>query len=450
MTPNSGAPAPGSPDDYSTPDAEYADSPAPAQAVVAYGAADAAYIPAHDSTTPAAPLKLPTTPARANAAMVALSAAAFLFVTNEIAPLGLIARIAEDLGRSQSQVGFLTTAFAVVVMVASIPVARLTTAWSRKHVIVTALAVWTLGTVMVLLSQGFAQLLIGRGITGLAHALFWAVATPAVAGMFPPEIRGRCVARLLLGASGAGVVGLPLATWLGQATTWRVPFLVLACGGALLTLVLLFVMPSFKTKEGTAERGQYPSKRRYLRVLAVTLLTTASMATTFTYITPFFVDVSGFAESTVPILLAIGGAVGVVSMWLVGRYLDRYPIRAVAVGLALLIGMWSGFAVLGQFPVVAIAMIMVQGFGWSILVAAMINWAIRHTPWTTDIGVATYNSTFNAGNVVGSVLGAGLLAWLGAQWLPVASLILVLGAAILVWQVGPVRNFRWRTALARR
>jgi predicted MFS family arabinose efflux permease len=79
-------------------------------------------------------------------------------------------------------------------------------------------------------------------------------------------------------------------------------------------------------------------------------------------------------------------------------------------------------------------MLVLQGFGWSILVAALVNWALRHTPWASDIGNGAYASAFNAGNVVGSLLGAGILAWWGAQWLPYASFTLTLIAAFLVWR----------------
>src|SRR5690554_6482873 len=78
------------------------EGPAPATAVVAYGAGDAGAIPAPSP----APVKLPTTPGRARASLFALSVMAFLVVTNEIAPIGLIKRIAEDIGRSESEVGF--------------------------------------------------------------------------------------------------------------------------------------------------------------------------------------------------------------------------------------------------------------------------------------------------------------------------------------------------------
>ncbi|WP_203652798.1 MFS transporter [Demequina activiva] len=393
-----------------------------------------------------APVSTPVSPRRANAALVALGASAFIVVTNEIAPLGLINRMATDLDVSPSTIGYLTTVFAIVVMVSTVPLTLLTTRLPRRALISATMAFWTVGVVVVATAGSFAQLMGGRVITAMGHALFWAIVTPAAAGMFAPEVRGRSVSRLMLGASGAGVIGLPAATWIAQSADWRVPFVALGVAGVVLAVAIAILMPSAGSESSAAARGDFPSLRRFLRVLTVALLTTGAMSLTWTYITPYFVDVSGFAESSVPALLALGGAVGVIAMWLVGRFLDRWPVRSVAVGQGLLAAMWLGLALLGGFKAGAIAMIVLQGFAWSILVAAMVNWAMRHTPWKSDIGVGAYASTFNAGNAVGSVVGASLLAWVGAQWLPVASLVLTLAAAVLVWLVAPEAS----RALARR
>ncbi len=141
---------------------------------------------------------------------------------------------------------------------------------------------------------------------------------------------------------------------------------------------------------------------------------------------------AGFADDTVSTLLFVGGLTGVVTTWLVARFLDRWPVKAVAVGLALILVMWTGLAVGGQFKPIAVAMIALQGVSWSILVIAMINWALRHSPWTVDIGNATYATLFNAGNVVGSRVGAIMLGVWGARWLPVASMLLIAVALTLV------------------
>ncbi len=390
--------------------------------------------------------KSPTSPGRAMATLVAMAVSAFMIVTNEIAPLGLIRLMATDLNRTESEIGLLTTVFALVAMVSTVPLALLTTRLPRRPLIVATLTFWSAGALVMATADNFAQVLGGRVITAMGHALFWAVVTPAAASMFAPHLRGRSVTRLMLGASGAGVIGLPASTWLAQQTDWRLPFWIVGIGGIVMAISIAFLMPSFRTEEGSVVRGDVPSLGRFVRVLVVVLLTAGSMATTWTYITPFFIEVSGFAEETVPLLLALAGAVGVVAMWLTGKFLDRWPVKAIAVGEAGLIVLWLGLAVFGQFKVAAIAMLIMQGLAWSLLVAAMLNWALRHTPWRSDIGAAAQAGTFNAGNAVGSALGGGMLAWWGAQWLPWASAAMVVVAGILVWAVAPEAS----RALARR
>ena len=72
-------------------------------AAPAPGASASAVIP-HDEPA-AAVWSAPTSPRRAVAALVMLALAAFVIVTNEIAPQGLIRLMAADLGRSESALG---------------------------------------------------------------------------------------------------------------------------------------------------------------------------------------------------------------------------------------------------------------------------------------------------------------------------------------------------------
>ena len=401
-------------------------------AAPAPGASASAVIP-HGKPTPGT-WTAPASPKRAVAALVMLALCAFVIVTNEIAPQGLIRLMAADLGTSESAMGLATTVFAVTIMIATLPLALLTTKLPRRPVVVVVMLWWSAGTLVVATADTFTQLLVGRVLSGMGQALFWAVAAPAVASMFAPHLRGRSVTRLMLGASAAGVIGLPMSTWLGQNTDWQVPFAIVALGGLVLAVGLAFIMPTLRPSERPTTRGDVPSLRHFIRVLVVVFLATASMAVTWTYITPFFVEVAGFDEETVPLLLALGGAVGVVAMWLAGRYLDRWPVKSVVVGLAGMLIAWALLALLGSFKVAIIGAVVMQGTSWSLLVAAMLNWALRHTPWSSDIGAGAQASSFNAGMAGGSILGAGMLAWWGAQSLPFASagLVVIAGALVLI------------------
>lgn len=421
----------------------------PKHAYAAAVSGDALFIPdgdmvatgasAHgDSGGPDVPTAPPVSPGRANATLVALAISAFLIVSNEVAPMGLIKTMAADLGRSEAELGMTATVFAIATMVATLPLALLTTRLIRRWVIVGTMAFWSVGALVAAVTQTYEGLLASRVLTGMGHALFWAVVTPAAAGMFPAARRGKSVARLLLGASAAGVIGLPAETYLAQQIGWHAPFWIIASGGALMAITVAILMPSFRTQQSTVPRGDVPSMRRFIRIMIITVLTTWAMSMSWTFFATLVSDVTGFADGTVPVLLFIGGLVGVATTWMVARYVDRWPVKSVVVGQALLALMWLGLSLGIDSKVAVVSMICLQGLSWSILVVAMVNWALRHTPWTSDIGNGTYATIFNMGNAIGSSLGAVILGVWSARWLPVGSFGLQVAALTLVLTISGV------------
>ncbi len=386
--------------------------------------------------TPGVPTAPPVSPGRANATLVALAVCAFLMVSNEIAPMGLLPTMAADLGRSEEQLGMVVTVFALATMIATMPLARLTTHMIRRWVIAATMAFWALGALVAATTASYEALLASRVLTGFAHALFWAVVTPAAAGMFPAARRGKSVARLILGGSAAGVIGLPAETMLAQSVGWHAPFWILAAGGAVMAVTIAILMPSFRTQQSTLPRGDVPSLSRFIRILFITTLTTWSLSMTWTFFASIFTDVTDFADGTVPILLFVGGVVGVGATLMIARYVDRWPVKSVAVGQSLLLLMWLGLSVGIHSKGVVVAMICLEGLAWSVTVVAMVNWALRHTPWTSDLGNGAYATVFNLGNALGSRLGAVIVGAWGARWLPVGSFGLNLAALVLILTVG--------------
>ena len=373
----------------------------------------------------------PVSHGRAIAALTVLALAAFVFVTAEVLPLGLMTPIASGLGVAESTVGLLITIQAAVVVLGSVPLAAAAKRLRPRTALLISLAVFAAGLAVSATAQSFAQLATGRGISAVAHALVWAVVTPAAAGMFAPEVRGRMVSRLLLGGSGAGVIGLPATTWLAQQVGWQAAYWVLLGASALLLVGLVALMPGFRAEEGTAARGELPSTTMFIRVLVSIALAVGSMAVTWTYISPFLVRVTGFGPATVPALLALGGVAGTLTTAFVGRYLDRWPVRSAVVGLGLLVAMFAGLSVAGSNVPATLALLVVQGFCWAVVVASHLNWAMRHAPGRTDVLMAGYQSLYNMGNMLGPIAGGAILAAHGAAWLPVASTALA-GAAFLV------------------
>lgn len=328
--------------------------------------------------------------------------------------------------------GLLVTAFALVLVVTSVPIARWVKNIPRRHLLATSMSMWALGASLIALSHGLTELFAGRIIMAVGQAVFWVVAMATAADLFPAAVRGQVVARLMFGTSLAGVAGLPLSIWWAHATSWRAPFFGLAAVGLALAIAIAITLPTYAPCDGGADHAPAPSQRIFVRVLCIEALVVTGWIVVYTYITPYLTDVAGLSPGVVPLVLGTASASGVVGMWTVGRCVNHAPRQTMTVGVGLMALAWGALAIAGSVPLVAWGAMALFGLAWSITVATMLTRTARHAPGRTDMGAALYSTTFNAGAMVGSLAGAAVFASLGLSWLPVAGAVLVAAAAVVV------------------
>lgn len=371
---------------------------------------------------------LSLSPRRARLGLITLAVGAFAAGANEASVVALSTTIAAGLDVPVSSIGLLATAFALTVVVATLPLTMVTKRVSRRVALSATFGVWTSGVVVVANADGLAMFATGRVISATAHALFWAVVAPAAASLFAPHLRARTVTTIMLGSAAAGVLGTPLVTALGTSVAWQAPYWGLAVIGLVLAVALAVVLPSSRsatTQHSTV--GDLPSWPAFARVLGVTLVATTAMSLTWTYVVPLLTDEVGMPASSLPLLFGLGGAVAVAATLGISGHLSRRPVHTVALAIGSLAVAWCLLA-LGQ-TWSAVAFQVVQAASWAVAVTALLNWAMRHTPWRTEMGAGAYTVVFNVGAALGPVLGAVVVATWGARWLPLVSLALTLVAA---------------------
>ncbi|MEU8167145.1 MFS transporter [Micromonospora sp. NPDC049004] len=371
-------------------------------------------------------------PRRARAVLVALSLAAFAFITTELLPVGLLTHIAPDLDRSRSQVGLLVSGYAVVVVLASVPLTRLTQRIPRRHLLGATMFLFAVANAAAALAPTYAVLAGSRLVTALAQAMFWSVATATVIGPFPVAVRGRAVALFATGATLAPVLGVPLGTWLGQQAGWRVAFAALAGAGLAIAAAVFVLLPSYPPAAGGAARGTAPDGRRFAVLLIATALGIGGFMTLQTYITPFLLDISGFADAALAPLLFAAGTAGVLGTLAAARTLDARPIASLltplSIGTAALFGMYA----LGTLRHGAVAFLAAIGLAYAAFGSAVQNRMLQLAPGSTDIASAGVSTAFNAGIAGGSLLGGTLLPISGARPLALIGGLLTLAALTLL------------------
>lgn len=369
---------------------------------------------------------------RAVIALLALSTSAFTFVTAENLPGGLLTLIAPDLGRSTSEIGLLVSAYAAVVVLASLPLSRLTRRFPRRYVLAATTAVCTVGTLWSAVALGYADLMAARMVTALGQALFWSVVTPAAASLFAPAVRGKMIARLAIGNSLAPLLGVPLGTWVGQQTSWRTAFLMFSVVSLLACLAMVIAMPNVDAEESGTARGTHPSTRRFVVLMVVTVLLVTGGFMMITFVTQFVLETAGFPDRYLSVLLLGQGVAGMAGTLLTGQVLDRRPWQTMLVALGLLTGSLVLLWGLGHVPALALVGLALFGLAFSALPPALSFLSMQVAPGATESATAISSSVFNLGIGGGAALGALVVATVGVSTVPLVGAVFVLAALAVV------------------
>ncbi len=377
------------------------------------------------------------------ALLAALSVSTFAYVTVETLPIGLLPLISADLDRSASAVGMLVTVYGLVVVLASVPLTRVTQSVPRRRVLCGLMAIFVLASAASALAGDYWLLMAARIVTALSQALFWSVVTPAAAALFEPAARPRALAVLYAGSSLGALAGVPLGTWLGQQTSWQTAFLMLSGVGLLVLAAIVALMPDTPAGASDADRGWAPDPGRYGALLVYIALAVTGSFAAFTYITTYLTDVTGFAESSLGPLLFLRGLAGLVGVFLAAALVGRNGwltmTGAVAVQLVALAGQW----ILGESRVATAVAVALSGLALSALASALGVRILETAPRGSDLALAGASTAFNVGITAGALLGGLLLPAAGVRSTALAGAGLSL-AALVVALLEPVVSTRRR------
>jgi len=271
------------------------------------------------------------------------------------------------------------------------------------------LGVLTVATALSAAAPSYELLFAARLVIALAQALFWSIAPPIATSLFPPEFRGRVVARLAIGTALAPILGIPLGTWLGEQAGWRVPFVVMTVLGAAACAGIAALLPRTEVQDSPSRRGSSPDLRRYVVLLVTSAVGVTGFLTFNTYVTPFLLDISGFSPDVLGPMLLASGAGGLAGTLIVGRVLDRYPWGTTVVPLGLIALGLFGLYALGQVQAVTVALIALIGLSFSGLAVAVQSRTLQVAPGSTDIASAGTSSAFNVGIAAGAFVGGALI-----------------------------------------
>jgi MFS transporter, DHA1 family, inner membrane transport protein len=365
--------------------------------------------------------------------LLALAIAAFGIGTSEFIIMGLLPNLSDDFHVSIPKAGVLVTGYALSVTIGAPIVAIATAKLERKLALLLLMGVFTLGNLACAVAPTYNLLFAARVLTALCHGAFFGIGSVVAVNLVPRNQRAQAIALMFSGLTLANVLGVPAGTALGQAYGWRSAFWAIVPIGILAASAVFLLVPSQPAGSGgLLHEFRVLRKPQVLLVLAMSVLTSASLFCVFTYIAPMLEIVTLVSPHTVTLTLLLFGVGITIGNLLGGALSDWRPMAFLIGALLTLIASLIILYYAEPHVVPAIVMILLWGAIQFAAGAPLQSRIVDHAAAAPNLASTLNQGAFNFGNATGASLG-GMMLTAGCTYrqLPLASIAVTLITLIL-------------------
>jgi DHA1 family inner membrane transport protein len=379
--------------------------------------------------------------------LFALALAAFAIGTSEFVIMGLLPDLSRDLSVSIPQAGLLVTGYALGVVIGAPILAIATARLPRKAALLGLIGTYAIGNLLCAIAPTYTTLMAARVLTALCHGAFFGIGSVVAAQLVPWNKRGQAISIMFSGLTLANVLGVPAGTALGQAAGWRATFWVVVGIAVAATAAIAWALPRLPKPAAGNLLGEFAvlRKSQVLLAMLISVLSSASLFSVFTYIAPMLENVTHLSPHAVSWLLLLFGVGITAGNFLGGRLADWRLMPSVAGAFVAVIATLAAFTYTLNYEWPAAVTLLIWGMLTFVVASPLQMRVVDSAPEAPNL-VATLNQgAFNLGNASGAwlgglAIGAGVtyasLPWLGAA-LGAAALALTALSMVLEYQPRP-------------
>ncbi len=365
-----------------------------------------------------------------------LAFAALVTFTDAYLVAGILPLIAQDFGVTPGAVGQLLTVHMLIIALGAPVLAVLTAAYPRGRLMIVSLACYALAAGLCAAAPWFGVLVLARCLAAFCAAIYSPVAFGTAAALSPVNRRGAGLAAVALGLVSAPLIGVPVATWVGQHFGWRASFaLDVILIGAVACALATWRIPEVPSGPplGLGARFSPLTSRRVIFTVLPSLFIWMGVNNIYLYSSTLFGQRLG--TEAMPLLLASFGIGGVIGSQTGGRLVDRFgatmpmlaclSISIIDLGTLNLTG--------ASFSSAAAALFTMSFCGWALYPMQQAR-LVALKPEHSALVIALNNSAANIGTAIGAALVLPLLDHFSVTALPYAAsgvTLLALGLFLL-------------------
>ncbi|WP_219835600.1 MFS transporter [Paenibacillus sp. R14(2021)] len=255
-----------------------------------------------------------------------LAVVSFLVGTSEFIITGILDKVAADIGVSVAAAGQLITVYSLAYGFGTPFLIATAAKTDRKKLLLYSLAIFVAGNAAALVLPGFGFLIASRIVLALSSGVFVVTALTVAAKLAPPEKQGSAIATLVMGFSTALIVGVPLGRLTASLYDWKLVFGGISVLGLLAMLLIAFTIPQTDGEKPVPLRDQLSllKNKKIAAALLISFFWIGGYSITYTYISPFLLNITGMSEKGVSIGLFAFGVASLIGSKLGGFSTDKW------------------------------------------------------------------------------------------------------------------------------
>lgn len=335
----------------------------------------------------------------------------FVLGLTEFSSMSMLPLIAETYSVSPSMAGNVISGYAIGVVIGAPLFMLLTNKTNRRTSLIIFVAMIFVANGLSAIASSLPELVFYRVLSGLPHGAYFGTALLVAASMAPEGKRASYMSMVFAGLTIATIVGVPMATLIGQNMSWRVCMGIVAALALLTILLIYFLVPSCPVTQPSKLREEFGVLKNKLvwSISGIIFVGFGGVFCIYTYLADTIINVTQTPEVTISIAMMMFGIGTTIGNWLISKLADKSPLTTTGIALMCSVGV----SIMYVFAASNIWWLYITVFllGASVGLAAVIQSMLLDVSPTGHAMIgALVQCAFNTANAIGPMVGGAMLA----------------------------------------
>lgn len=346
-------------------------------------------------------------------------------ITTEFGVIGILPQLATHYNISIDVAGYLLSAFALIIALTGPFMTLLMSRFDKRTMMLLAISIFVLTGLISSLSPPFWLLMLVRILPAFLQPVYIATALSVAVAQADKSRENELMGIVFSGVAIAMVTTVPLATFLATLWTWEVSFMIQTVVSILAWLGIYLVLPPMPVTERKSYGSQLIllKKPLFLISTAMNFFMITAWFSTYSYFAEYLTKAKNIDNTRMSLMLLLFGVVGVLSMRVAGKMLNRSVPRTTAFFLCGTIAVPVLLYIAGTNFWATMAVIIIWGFLYAPSFLNASSYMISVSSGNLEFANSLATSFGNLGVFLGTTLGGWMIVFKGVQYTPLISIL---------------------------